>query len=277
MKKLLVILLLGILLFGCIGEPQKPPVNTSNTTVAVAKLGDTVAVDYTLRLANGSIIDSSVLDDAKTGGIFDSRRDYQPLVFQIKDNNGLIKGFTAGVVGMKVGETKIVTVPPEQGYGVWDPTKTEWINATYVMPINQSFPRTYVESNKIQVSKGQVVRMSFGLNMEIVDFDNSTVYMRWMVTDNLNESSNSMGFVAAPGKKFSYYNIPSQIDSVGKDDFTIRWLLETNQSYTAMDSEGNQDSFKVLAIDGDLAELDRNGLLAGETLYFTLTLRSITQ
>ncbi len=70
------------------------------------KTGDNVAVDYTGRLVDGTIFDSSV---GKT-----------PLEFDVGAGQ-MIKGFDDGVVGMAVGEKKVVTIPPEQAYGKYDP------------------------------------------------------------------------------------------------------------------------------------------------------------
>ena len=64
--------------------------------------GDTIAVDYTGKLENGEVFDSS---EGKT-----------PLTFTVGAGM-LIPGFDNAVVGMKKGDSKTVTIPPEQGYG----------------------------------------------------------------------------------------------------------------------------------------------------------------
>ncbi|OQA31430.1 MAG: FKBP-type peptidyl-prolyl cis-trans isomerase [archaeon ADurb.Bin336] len=72
------------------------------------KAGDHVSVDYTGRLLDGTIFDTSI--------------GRSPLDFDVGAGQ-MIKGFDEGVVGMKVGETKIVTIPPEQAYGVYDESR----------------------------------------------------------------------------------------------------------------------------------------------------------
>jgi peptidylprolyl isomerase len=64
--------------------------------------GDTVKVHYTGRL-----------DDST---VFDSSADRDSLEFTIGSGQ-VIKGFEEAVVGMSQGETKVVTVAPEEGYG----------------------------------------------------------------------------------------------------------------------------------------------------------------
>ncbi|WDP91583.1 MAG: peptidylprolyl isomerase [Desulfobacter sp.] len=66
------------------------------------KSGDTIAVDYTGKLENGEVFDTS---EGKS-----------PLTFTVGAGM-LIKGFDSAVVGMKKGDSKTVTIPPEEGYG----------------------------------------------------------------------------------------------------------------------------------------------------------------
>ncbi len=66
------------------------------------KLGDTVTIHYTGKDADGVV--------------FDSSKGRQPLRFKLGDPN-LIRGFTAGVLGMSKGETKTVVIPVEDAYG----------------------------------------------------------------------------------------------------------------------------------------------------------------
>ena len=68
----------------------------------VAQEGDTVRVRYIGRLENGEVFDSSQTD--------------LPLVFKIGTGQ-VIPGFDKAVTGMTVGETKTVTIPPEDAYG----------------------------------------------------------------------------------------------------------------------------------------------------------------
>ncbi|MDR1775205.1 MAG: FKBP-type peptidyl-prolyl cis-trans isomerase [Actinomycetes bacterium] len=68
----------------------------------VAKAGDTVKVDYTGKLTDGTQFDTSI--------------GREPLEFTVGAGQ-MIAGFDAAIPGMKVGETKTVTIPPEEGYG----------------------------------------------------------------------------------------------------------------------------------------------------------------
>lgn len=70
----------------------------------IVKEGDTVAVKYTGKLTNGTIFDAT----DKHGG--------QPFSFKV-GAGGVIKGWDKGIVGMKVGEQRTLTIPADMGYG----------------------------------------------------------------------------------------------------------------------------------------------------------------
>jgi len=65
----------------------------------------TVKVNYTGKLENGDIFDSS-LNEGR-----------EPLTAKLGMGK-LIRGFEAGLVGMTIGETKLVEIEPENAYGL---------------------------------------------------------------------------------------------------------------------------------------------------------------
>ncbi len=83
------------------------------------KSGDTVKVDYTGKLENGTVFDTSREDVAKQAGTYVDGREYAPLSFVVGSGQ-VIKGFDEGVIGMKVGEEKTLTIPPEKAYGEYE-------------------------------------------------------------------------------------------------------------------------------------------------------------
>lgn len=64
--------------------------------------GDTVKVNYTGRLTDGTV--------------FDTSEDKSPLSF-IVGKREVIPGFEKAVIGMVMGEKRTVTIPPDQAYG----------------------------------------------------------------------------------------------------------------------------------------------------------------
>ena len=72
-----------------------------------AKSGDTVTVNYTGMLTDGTAFDSNV--DPKFKHV-------QPFALTLGENR-VIQGWELGLLGMKVGEKRKLTVSPELGYG----------------------------------------------------------------------------------------------------------------------------------------------------------------
>lgn len=70
-----------------------------------AQQGDRVRVHYTLKDAQGKVVESS--------------RDSIPIEFVIGEGK-VIRGFERNVEGMEPGSTSTVTIPPEDGYGLRD-------------------------------------------------------------------------------------------------------------------------------------------------------------
>jgi FKBP-type peptidyl-prolyl cis-trans isomerase 2 len=78
--------------------------------------GDTISVDYVGKLEDGTIFDTSIKEVAIDAEIYNQMREYKPLTFTVGAGQ-MIKGFDEGVIGMKTGEEKTITIPPEEAYG----------------------------------------------------------------------------------------------------------------------------------------------------------------
>lgn len=88
---------------------NKEELNNSkeNNMEQTAKNGDVLVMNYTGRLVNGTVFDSNV--DPKFGHV-------KPFEFTLGAGQ-VIKGWDEGLLGMKIGEKKTLTIPPEKGYG----------------------------------------------------------------------------------------------------------------------------------------------------------------
>lgn len=85
------------------------PQNIKNmdTQEKVSKNGDTLVMNYTGRLEDGTIFDSNVLPEFMH---------VEPFEFVLGAGE-VIRGWDEGLVGMKVGEKRTLTVTPDKGYG----------------------------------------------------------------------------------------------------------------------------------------------------------------
>jgi peptidylprolyl isomerase len=85
------------------------------------KLGDNVTVNYTGKLEDGSIFDTSLTEGR------------EPLSATLGQGQ-LIEGFENGLLEMSVGESKTIQIDPEQAYGLYNPELRTKINRTQFPP-----------------------------------------------------------------------------------------------------------------------------------------------
>jgi peptidylprolyl isomerase len=98
------------------------------------KKGDTVKVQYTCKLSNGTVIDSSIGREA--------------LEFTLGKEE-VIKGLEEAVAGMKVGESKTVTVAAEKAYGR---RHDEW-----VLEVGRDKLRDRIRKSAIRIREKMVI------------------------------------------------------------------------------------------------------------------------
>jgi len=81
-----------------------------------AQNGDTVSVHYVGKFPGGKVFDTSMKAEAIKAGLFNLARDYKPLQV-VLGRHQVISGFEEALVGMKINETRDITLPPEKAYG----------------------------------------------------------------------------------------------------------------------------------------------------------------
>jgi FKBP-type peptidyl-prolyl cis-trans isomerase len=86
-----------------------------------AHVGDTVTVHYV-----GTLLDGTKFDSSRSRG--------QPIVVRIGVGQ-VIKGWDEGVVGMRVGQLRVLKIPPDLGYGPRGHPPIIPANATLVFEI----------------------------------------------------------------------------------------------------------------------------------------------
>jgi peptidylprolyl isomerase len=87
--------------------------------MAQAKAGDKVRVHYEGQLSDGTIFDSSL--------------EREPIEF-ILGQDTVIPGFEDAVIGMEAGESKDVSIPPEEGFGEYSEDLVVDIEKTILPP-----------------------------------------------------------------------------------------------------------------------------------------------
>jgi FKBP-type peptidyl-prolyl cis-trans isomerase FkpA len=116
-------------LAACGGDSTTGPSDSGTVTIeelvvgtgATAVVGNSITVHYTGMFTNGTVFDSSV--------------GKAPIQFQLGSNQ-VISGFSQGIVGMKVGGKRRITIPPSLAYGSAGRPPTIPGNATLVFEVD---------------------------------------------------------------------------------------------------------------------------------------------
>jgi FKBP-type peptidyl-prolyl cis-trans isomerase 2 len=117
--------------------------------MATIKSGDNVRLNYTGRLANGQIFDTSDEQTAHENGVLVEGRRYEPLVVQVGTGT-IIQGLDRNLIGMEEGEAREITIPPEEAYGLKDPELVSVLS------------RDLFQQHNIQPAIGMVVQTDEG-------------------------------------------------------------------------------------------------------------------
>ena len=127
----------------------------SGTLADTIEAGDAIEVNYTGTLEDGTKFDSS-LDRGET------------LPFTVGAGQ-MIKGFDAGVVGMKVGESKVLVLAPADAYGEYDETRKQtvpkkdlasFVAAGFKLEVGEKLPTQMGELEIIEVLDDAVVEQN---------------------------------------------------------------------------------------------------------------------
>jgi FKBP-type peptidyl-prolyl cis-trans isomerase 2 len=258
MKKLIIVLLLGLLMFGCIQPTDNGQTVTQNQT-KVVKLGDNVTVDYTLKLANGSVIDTSFENVAKEAGLYQAQRTYQPITF-LMGAGMVVPGFEKGVTGMAVGETKTFEVTPADGYGTYDQTLVYSAPLFYDVNKTEVVSKSLFDQQGIKLEIDKVINYKNGVMINIKNFTNDTVTVEYVFLD---------------GQTFNFNGMPQKVIGINNDSATLKFAVEKDQKYLASLRTGAPGWVTILDVTNDTFTVDENHPLAGKMLYFTVTVKNI--
>jgi FKBP-type peptidyl-prolyl cis-trans isomerase 2 len=283
MNKLMIILLIAVLLFsGCTGQ-------------RTVKNGDTVSVDYTGSLENGEVFDTSLESVAREHNLLSPSRKYEPLEFTV-GTGSVIEGFEEAVLGMRVGESKTVKIPPEKGYGQ---VRSELIR---ISPIIETVPATMTFPKVLEVPLEQ---FEGALGPGHKKGDTVTTPGTNINLTVLNISNNvSLSYNLPVGFEITYQGAPwnDTVIKVDQKNITVRHDVEKNDiiqyipgvpwNTTVIDVDSDNITLRHNAIPNTTMQsmfgppirvsfndtsiiMDSNHALAGKTLIFNITLRSI--
>lgn len=252
--------------------------------------GDKVSVLYAGRLPNGKLFDTNIESVAKKEGF---NRTVFPALEFVVGSGQMIQGFDEAVVGMRKGETKKITIPPEKAYGLPDPTRV------ISSPRETKFNRTESIPLVNQVPAEQFIQF-FGPRQNGEEFIDPNTKFTYRVLNTTNgivsfkivlEQGKTYRFPGAAwnttvlrieGDKAMVRNSPGETDI--QTEFgvtTLRYeidhiILKVNPTVgTKINSLFG--TVTITAVDEKNFTVDLNHELAGKTLTFDIEIVNVTK
>jgi len=288
MRKLLILILAAIILFsGCVEK--------------TVKKGDNISVNYIGSFEGGKVFDTSIESVAMANDLFTPGAKYEPFNFTVgKTPSEAIEGFDEGVIGMKVGETKNLIIPPEKAYPI-NPNRIQ------VIPIKDTIPTITVIPREIKVPTGQFEQVfgpnhSVGNTVQIPDsninitvtnitseitlkYDLNVGSIIWSANAPWNETvikiddkNISIKPIVKINDTIKLPNSPynSTVVDMNDENITLRHNPIPETTAELPDMFGQMVPTKIRFNETSIT-MDQNPEVAGKTLLFNITLVSINK
>lgn len=303
MKKILVTLIITpLVLTSCFynreaTEEKKSPTTTTASGAITEKplvqkeivsSGDTISVDYVGKLEDGTIFDSSIKEEAKKMANYSSGRTYQPLSFTVGAGQ-IIKGFDAGVVGMKLGEKKILVIAPIDAYG--EAYKEQEVPAKYFQDVfteavpAENFRDTITQTVALSALGAKGEGLKVGETIEAGPTKAKVIAIKGdNVTLDIENTQNPFyGKKLQVGLKTTSEGNTITIKKITDTEITLSILNKANPFYEKKIKEGmegempNGGKMKIMKITTNTITIGipNTHKLAGKTLIFDVEIKSI--
>jgi len=257
--------------------------------------GDCADVNYVGRFqVNNTVFDTSYEDIANESGIYNELRTYEPLKIFVNPNGDLIvpedyqeytsnmlPGFINGLIGMEEGETKTITLPPEEAYGIWNETFAKE-NGISPSPLESEFTSVFTEPIESfsslfpDVAVEEDVIFDYGA----IGFGKEGVFNATIT----NVSDGNLTYKLTPENGttffFSYFNMNVTFTIINDTLISMKQNAEVGITFSMPTYYGTYIHYKVVAVNETHAEYAVN-IEAPElhfidqTLIFDLTVEKV--
>jgi peptidylprolyl isomerase len=269
--------------------------NKANRTVVK---GDAVKVNFIGKITVGGVervFDTSMLDVAYNTSIaksllfnLKSNASYVPLSFTIGAGT-VITGFNNAVIGMKVGETKIVDVSPSQGYGntVMSKVTTFNLNESKSIFVNMTFAEFKTKYSVVAAAGMTVVDpvYKWPVNVLIANSDADLVRIQNAPVQGQNYLIYSNSTQKAAGWNITVTSVNTSVSEAGQIDLVHDITYADTGMIKGVDEKGTAFVLDNVSASAGTAWRNANthlvnnvtilSELVGKTLTFTITLTAI--
>ncbi len=251
---------------------------SEGTSSEVVAAGQTIKVDYIGKLTDGRIFDTSYYSVASDDALYPkalsftlrANTSYTPLSFEVGAGK-MISGFDAAVVGMKVGETKTVTLTPAEAYGEMVPSKLITFDLVQTVPLLETFTATAFQA-EFQVSPVAGMTVTdpvYGWGVTVLEYNQGADRVTVKNVPTVNTSYHIYG--STTGWDLMVINIDS-----GTNQITFEHQLSDEDSDMIKGVDGTTTFFLTqVNVANGTAVMNYNTELLGKSLVFTITIVDI--
>ncbi len=257
-------------------RPSAPP--SAGLRVQV---GDSVTVDYIGFFEDGKVFDTSFLEVAEDNATypkavsFGFREEYQPLQFTVTgpgEEGTVIQGVAEGVLGLREGETRLVEVSPEKGYGSPDPSLVETRPLVVELPQRETLRvAEFADRYGPTPMSGLTVQdPKWGWSVTVLSLAND--FVTFLHVPEAGSTANPFG-----GWLAEVMDVDSGANG-GVGAIVVRHLLDPASANNVRGSDG-RGAFRVVEVNPaeGTYTVDYNPEVVGQTLFFELTVVRITR
>ncbi len=250
--------------------------------------GDVIDVNYIGQYDIGGqlyVFDTSLWNVASNDGLYlktpeftlrGNESAYKPLQFTVGTGT-VISGFDTGVIGMRINETKVLTIPPDEGYGDLDPTKLHAIDMTVQVDLFQNMSFTeFHEKYDITPEEGLTISDPFyGWSVLVWEVNADANRTMVMNSPDLQDLYPVYGDPEAESPTGWYV----EVSDINAETITVTHLLSAVDSGLVKGEDDDGNTFIVEDIDPSAGTMtfNFNRGVVGKTLVFTVTLVSIQE
>lgn len=261
------------------------------------RAGDEVSLHYIGRLPDGRVFDTSLWyvaqDDAKYPKSLTfthrSNESYMPLAMTAGDYGpkGTIKGFALGVIGMHVGDTRIIDVPVGEGYALRPdristiPLIDDTIPVTEVMT-EEDF-KIYYKVNPVPMDT--LLHYFWGWDVVVVSISGGYVTVRSQpyVGETVYPYGNPNLLTDPSGWEVRVIGYDPAADG-GRGKITVQHMVRPEDVYYVKGKDVSGEAVIVWDYDADngtfqihrsLKSIGYNAEISGRELFFEVTILSI--
>ena len=288
---IIAILLIFLLAFAASKNFDIDPSSSSSSPALTVDIGDTVSVNYIGRFTDNKVFDTSYELIAKENDLYVEGRSYAVLTFKVGAGQ-MIKGFDDAVVGMALGETKTVTIPPEDAYGASDPEMVIDIPTSLdrIMYLEREFD---ISSSDFDNAFGKepilddIVGATFPWNFTVKEISPENITLEYMmeIDDTFimpqtawnstvtEKNGTTLTIIQNPeeGQIIQTLFGPASI-TFTEDTISLQVNAETGQEIMTPYGQGT-----VVSVSEGSITFDLNPPMAGKTLIFDITVENVTK